>query len=130
MMSNFIFKFSFIQWGVSQVNSYKQRYDSNIYHNRLKASVSKINEFLGEVLNDKNILGQYRGVVGKYLPADVKREEITLIDKIKDIYIFKCEYYTSFHLINQDLKYDRNNSSYYYNHMFSEELKVIYLKLD
>jgi hypothetical protein len=68
-----------------------------------------------------HILPQFEGFAGPYLPFEVKREEITLIEMNDLMALLKMEYFTSYHQLSTDIKFDRNNFSYY-NTSFQDEV--------
>lgn len=97
------------------INKNKNQYSK--IGDSLDEIVSKINSQIGSVLSNPEIIPSLRDFVGRYLPGDIKREEITLVHQIDNMYIIKIEYFTTVVPINRDLKFD---DSFSYHNMRME----------
>jgi hypothetical protein len=114
----------FIQWGVTIINHYTSKYDNPVYLNALKAVVEKINQSLGTVLSDPNILKNHKGFVGKFLHKDIKREEFSLVYKNDGFFIIQCNYYTNVLTFNSTKEIDYSKSRSYYGASMYEDEKI------
>jgi hypothetical protein len=101
---------SFIDYGVIMINTYVAKSDNSYYYDRLTEVVNKINPLMDNVINDNTILSGHNGFIGKYLIKDIKREEITLLKQIDNIYLFEIEYFANTIPLNQETNYTKSKS--------------------
>lgn len=71
-------------------------------------------------MNDKSILSNFTSFLGKYLPVEIKKEEISLIKFQDDLMLIKIDYYSSYQMLNSNIKYDYRNASYYSSSMYND----------
>jgi ubiquitin carboxyl-terminal hydrolase 34 len=105
----------FIQWGITLVTHYTNKFDNTTYLTMLKGIVEKINKILPDVSNNPDILPGFKGFVGKYLHKDIKKEEIQLIHKSDSLYIIRCDYWTNTIQYSKDLDFTTSRASYSYS---------------
>lgn len=101
---------SFIDFGVTMINSYTNKTDNNYYFDKLKDIVNILNPIMDTVLSNDTILNNHKGFIGKFLIKDIKKEEITLIRQIDNIYIFQIEYFTNTVSINEVIDFTNSKS--------------------
>ena len=117
---NINIKNSFIAWGVSAIHTYTNRYENNFFLEKLKSIVEKINLVLNNNgISDKSLLKGFKAFANKYLPYEIKREEITHVMSGEGIYILKFEYFGNTIPITKDIKYSKSAS--FYQSMFDHK---------
>lgn len=102
----------FIQWGITQVTHYTNKYDNTNYINMLKSIVEKINHVLPVLTQNTDLLKDFKSFTGKYLPKDIKKEVISLISKTDNLFILKCDYYTNSVTYSKDLDFSTSRAYY------------------
>lgn len=114
-----------IKWCVSSINELNKTSFGNTYQTTLDVLVEKVNSFLKEVLANKTILSHFQNFIGKYLPTEVKREEITVAKVENDLVILRIEYFTAYQVISNNIKYNYKNGSYFPSSMQDENVSII-----
>jgi hypothetical protein len=86
---------SFIDYGVALINTYMAKNENTYFYDRLTEIVGKLNPLMDNVINDNSILGGHKGFIGKYLIKDIKKEEITIVKQVDNVYLFQIEYFAN-----------------------------------
>lgn len=87
-----------------------------------------IDDLKSKAISNKPSLPNFNRFIGQFMPAEVKREIIELIDTNDGIHLLKIVYFTNYHHLTKDLIFDRKNSIYQHNlyqySSFTEKPKV------
>jgi ubiquitin C-terminal hydrolase len=114
---------SFIEWGVAVINSYG-RSEQNVFYEKLKEHVSKINPSLEKVMSDPDILPGFKSFIGRFIMKDIKREEIALIAQKDNLFLFSVEYFGNYLSLNENIDYSHSKSYVGGGSLLEDEEKI------
>ena len=94
------------------MHHFTNKYDNTTYLDQLKRIVEKLNPLLTSVLNDKSLLKGFKSFGNRYLPYEVKREEVSLLMQGENLFIVKIEYFTNVIPFGKNIDWKKSATCY------------------